>query len=302
VTVEEICTDPYLCLDCDNVDEIPSDLDLNDFCCDVCESGNLVYAIHIHGGHRKRWVKTENSGSWKRNKKLEKSLKNDLSLNKELTKKTEKITKQIFDFFNESDSEAYFPHYRVNFARTSKRTVRLKRRDNKKRTKQGSIRGELYEVFFLKAIDNIEHIERCNQSYEHSDRKNPAKPDAVISFDSVHSFPVEFKTVAKDNFLLNKIQKHLSQSHSQGIMFDKLNLSKDCISVLIVCCPEDRIYGTLLLDNRIRGRITHLKGRPSKKKMSRTRNRERQEKEIQERQNREREDKRKSRNSPQKDN
>ena len=274
---EEIFTNPYLCFKCDYVAEIPIGKSLDTMQCEMCSFDDLAYAIHIHAGTRKRWISIEDSSKWKKSKRLNKSLKNDVSRNELWTTRLDSITDQIFDYMNNSDASENFPIYRVDYARTSGKTLRLENKRVAKSTKRGSIRGELYEVFFLKAVDNIENIERCLESYKIPSSEKYSRPDALISFDSGIKYPVEFKTVGADDFKLNKIGKHLGQSHAQGTTLSKLNVSEGNLSMLIICCPEKRVYCSLLIDDRIRGRIRHLKGKPSIKRQSRERNRKRQE-------------------------
>ena len=296
MTSETIITNPYLCYKCDNVAEIPDGKSIDELKCGVCDFHDLAYAIHIPGGTRKRYIRIEESSPWKRNKRIEKSLINDLSRNKEWAKRLESITDQIFVFFNESVPSENFPTYRVDYPRTSGKSVRIENRRHAKRTKRGSVRGELYEVYFLKAIDQIENVERCVETFVQPSTGKNSRPDAIISFDSEHQYPVEFKTVGKGDFLLNKMSKHLGQSHAQGLTFDELKLSKGKLSMLIVCCPEERVYTSLLIDERISGRIRHLRGRPSLKKQSRKLNREKQQRDMQKRREREQEGKRSSKN------
>jgi len=273
----EILENPYLCPRCDFVSSIPNGSKLEDLKCGNCDFSELTHAIHINQGTRKLWIKVEESGKWKPSKKLKKSLKNDLCDNKKWIDRLDFITKEIFDFFNNCEHTELFPHYRMDYARTTKKSVRLGKGAKYKVTKRGSIRGELYEGLFRKAIDGIDHIERCTEYFAHPTLSNGCRPDAIISFGPKRKFPVEFKTLARGDFLLNKISKHLGQSHAQGVISDALDINKNGISMLIECCPEERIYSCLLLDQRIKGRITHLKGKPSRKRLSRERNRKAQE-------------------------
>jgi len=265
----------YLCPKCDYVSSIPEDTTIAEVTCPECDYDECVYAIHINNGTRKRWIEIERSEPWKLQKKIRKSLKHDLCKNKMWSKRLNDITKQIFASINESDPDELFPRYRVNYPRMKDKNIRLKRGENAKVTKRGSIRGELYESAFLKVIDNIPNIERCIELVENTGGRK-CRPDAWISFGPSNKYPVEFKTVKQGNFLLNGISKHLKQSRKQGRICARADLCRKDMSMLIVCCPEERIFCGLLLDKNIEGRITHLTGRRSQKRISREKNRKAQ--------------------------
>ncbi len=275
----------YLCPKCDYVSSIPKDTTIGELKCQECDYDECVYAIHINNGTRKRWIEIERSSPWKLGKKIQKSLKNDLCKDKLWRKRLDEITNQIFALINESEPDDLFPQYRVDYPRMKDKIIRLKRGENAKLTKRGSIRGELYESAFLKVIDNIPNIERGLELVENTSGRK-CRPDAWISFGPKNKYPVEFKTVKQGNFLLNGISAHLKQSRMQGKICSRADLNNKDMSMLIVCSPEERIFCGLLLDKKIEGRINHLTGRPSQKRMSREKNRKSQDEARQKRRQR----------------
>jgi len=272
----------YLCPKCDHVAPIPHNTDIENLLCDLCSFDEVGYAIHINAGTRKRWIEIEKSSPWRWNKKIMKSMKNDMCDDDLWKGRLENITKQIFTTFNDSKPEEIFPHYRVDFARTAKITVKIERGMNIKATKRGLVRGELYEGMFLRTIDGVPNIYRNFELIE-TNRGERCRPDAWVSFGKNRRYPVEFKTLGKGDFVIKKMKKMLIQSRKQGRLSDfthNKNRTKKSfgVSMLIVCCPEDRSYCSFLIDRKIEGLITHLQGRKSVKRISREENRKLQEK------------------------
>ena len=264
----------YICLECDL--DFSSKLKLEEIICSQCNSNNCVYAITINNGYRKRWINIEKEKPWKRYKKIHRSLSNDLCKDKEYSERLEKLTDQIFNKFNTIEIEEYFPKYRVDFQRTFNKKIKMNKRDKRKKTKRGSIRGELYEGLFNRVIDSIPNIERNIEPIETPLGKF-CRPDAFVSYGKKRKYPVEFKTVAKGDFVVNKMLKMLTQSRIQGNYANQAgwrNVRPDIfqVSILIVCCPEERKYSSFLIDDRIEGKISHLRGKKSQKRIKREKN------------------------------
>ena len=268
----------YLCTYCDNV--FDSGTKIEDVVCMQCGKMTCVYAININEGTRKRWIAIENGSKWKRFKKIRRSLKHDLCNDPLWSERLDNITDEIFAKFNENEVEDFFPKYRVDYPRTIGKKNKLRKSDHRTKTKRGTIRGELYEGFFNRVIDTVDNIERCNERIVTPNGKS-CRPDALISFGPRRKFPVEFKTIMADSFTVRNLKKMLIQARTQGTYADLAgykNSRSDSfgISMLIVCSPEDRTYSSFLIDSRIEGKLSHLKGQKSKKRISREKNKAKQ--------------------------
>ena len=95
-----------LCTVCDHT--FDSEDNLEETKCPKCSSLDCVYTSHINEGTRKRWVKIESSGPWFRNKKINRSLKDDVCKDELWTERMDKIVNEIFDKISNSNSDDFF--------------------------------------------------------------------------------------------------------------------------------------------------------------------------------------------------
>ena len=264
-----------LCTVCDQTFE--SDGSIEDTNCPTCKSLTCVYTSHINEGTRKRWVMIESLGPWYRNKKINRSLKDDVCKDQLWTERIEKIVDEIFFKISNSNSDDYFPYYRVDYPRSFGKKRRLLPTDNAKKTKRGSIRGEMYETLFNKFVDRTENIARGLDRIFTPEEKESCRPDAWVFFGEKKRLPLEFKTISKGDWKVNKLKKMIIQSRKQGRIAKKAGFRNNRkgsrgMSILVVCCPEERNYATFLFDEKIEGRISHFKGEKSAKRKSREKN------------------------------
>ena len=274
-----------LCTVCDHTFDSESPLEEAE--CPKCDSMGCVYTSHINEGTRKRWLNIEASGPWHRHKKITRSLRDDLCKDELWTDRMNGIVNEIFQKMNSVNADDFFPYYRVDYPRTSGKKRRLYASDNAKKTKRGSIRGEMYESFFNKIVDSTENIERGLEKISTRDEKESCRPDAWVYFGPKKRLPLEFKTIAKGDWKLNKLKKMVIQSRKQGRIAQEAGKKNNRngsrgISILVVCCPEERNYCSFLFDERVKGRISHFKGEKSEKRRSREINKKRQREEREE--------------------
>lgn len=298
----------FLCPSCDEV--FDAALPLEEVKCPSCDHDSCSYAIHINEGTRKLWIEVESGRRWKRNKKIRKSLQHELRNDRDLTKELDELVDEMFAMFRQQNFDELFPKYREDYARTTgskKRTHDRKdrqlittqrksrkrkrnrkpmkyskkekeRKKNKTPTKRGAVRGALYEGAFQKMLDLIPNTSRCLETIE-SPKGERCRPDGWYDMHGLLNIPIEFKTIGSGDFLVNNMQKMLEQSREQGLIAHYANLQKtvdptDGVSLLIVCSPRDREYANFLIDNRIEGRLSHLRGVKSKKRALREKNKE----------------------------
>ena len=284
--------------------------------CPSCGHAHCSFAIHINEGTRKMWMDIETGSRWKRNKKIHRALAHELRRDPELTNDINQMVDDMFQTFRDLDHNELFPTYREDYARTTgkrsllhakkerptfstrrerkskKRTTKTSkyskkdklRKKNKTSTKRGAVRGALYEGAFQKLLDVTPNTSRCLETIE-SPRGERCRPDGWYDLHGLLNIPIEFKTIGSGMFQVNNMRKMLEQSREQGIIAHYANLQKtvdenDGVSLLIVCCPRDRTYASFLIDSRIEGKISHLRGVKSKKRRIREKNREKQEKAL----------------------
>ena len=259
------------------------------------------------------WMDIENGPRWKRNKKIHRSLFHELRKDSDLAEDINRMVDGMFRMFREIDLDELFPKYREDYARTTgkksllharkerptfstrrqrkskKRTTKTSkfskkdklRKKNKTSTKRGAVRGALYEGAFQKILDLTPNSSRCLETIE-SPRGERCRPDGWYDLHGLLNIPIEFKTIGSGMFQVNNMRKMLEQSREQGLIAHYANLQKtveenDGVSLLIVCCPRDRTYANFLIDSRIEGKLSHLRGVKSKKRRRREENRKKQE-------------------------
>lgn len=300
-----------LCPACDNV--FISSNSESSHQCPSCEHSPCSFAIHINEGTRKLWMDVEAGPRWKRNKKIHRSLSHELRKDPELTHDINEMVDSIFQGFREHDHDELFPRFREDYVRTKGKRVQLHakkermrtktrrqrttnarkkrskyskkdklRNKNKTGTKRGAVRGALYEGAFQKILDLTPNVSRCLETIE-SPRGDRCRPDGWYDLQGLLNIPIEFKTIGSGMFRVNNMRKMLEQSRQQGLIAHYANLQKtvdekDGVSLLVVCCPRDRTYANFLIDSRIEGRLSHLRGVKSKKRRAREINREQQQK------------------------
>ena len=301
-----------LCPACDAV--FPVDETGDEVACPSCTHAPCSFASHINEGTRKMWVEIETGQRWKRNKKIQRSLAHELRKDSELTQDINETIDEMFVKFRETDADELFPRYREDYARTtgkrsllharkerstsssrrerkSKKRVAKKtkyskkdkmRKKNKTSTKRGAVRGALYEGAFQKLLDMTPNTSRCLETIE-SPKGERCRPDGWYDLHGLLNIPIEFKTIGSGMFKVNSMRKMLEQSREQGLIAHYANLQKTVdenhgVSLLIVCCPRERTYASFLIDGRIEGKISHLRGIKSKKRRTREKNKEEQQK------------------------
>ncbi len=266
-TVSEIIDSAYLCQNCDYVGEIESGFIPSEIECQTCGGKNCVFAIHMNRMKRQKWVEIERSGKYKRDKKLQKSFRADL-LDPHKYSQAEwadveqiyKIGDSVIDEINRMDSDTEFPRYRINWNRENpdSRRKRLERSSERRKTHEGTLRGELYEGLFRKAMDSVDKCERNLESLK-NERGNSCTPDGWITLSQRIVIPVEFKTLGKRKMAHGRgIAKYLKQSRKQGDIANDVLKTKHWWSLLIVICPEKRSYAVFLMDHDMDSRIKHL--------------------------------------------
>ena len=266
-TVSEIINSAYLCQNCDCVGEIESGFSPSEMECQTCGRKSCVFAIHMNRMKRQEWVKIERTGKYKRDKKLQKSFLADVLDSRKYSQTDWEDVEQIYeigdsviDEINRMDPDTEFPRYRINWNRENpnSRRKRLERSSDKRKTHEGTLRGELYEGLFRKAMDSVDKCERNLESLT-NERGNSCNPDGWITLSQEIVVPIEFKTLGKGKMAHGRgIAKHLKQSRKQGDIANDVLKTKHWWSLLIVICPEQRSYAVFLMDNDMDSRIKHL--------------------------------------------
>jgi len=237
----------YLCPNCDEVGEITS----QPITCIACHHSPCPIAKHIPRTSRNKWVEHEAaSKSWRRDKTLDRKFKHhdtDLGLSKEVSK----VVKQIFQKLSEHHDtmDAIFPHFMEDYERsTGKRNKQEETSKRRRLTKQGSLRGALYEAALLKICDLFTNIERCPNRIDSNSERYNFHPDGWYLSEN-ERIPIEFKTVKKGNFVASKMDKYVKQSRKHGWRSKRASYNQSGYSILIVCSPEERKFGSVLLDS-----------------------------------------------------
>jgi len=264
--VAGVAESKFLCQNCDYVGSIEDDSIPSEISCSVCGECECVYAIHINTLQRMKWIDIENKSSrFKEDKKLRKSFRADLVLlrdkddfEQELIKSYVDIGHSIVKQINDMNPEQNFPEYRIHWdkERPNRRRKGWKGFDQRK-TREGRLRGELYEGLFRKSMDILDYCKRNLETIENTN-ENSCTPDGWIELGRRDKIPVEFKTVGKEKMTQRGIVNHLKQSRKQGdIVNDVLN-TRNWWSLLILLSPEERRYVVLLMDHNLDSRIKHL--------------------------------------------
>ncbi len=274
-TVSEIIDSAYLCQNCDYIGEIETGSSPSEMKCPACGEKSCVFAIHMNRMERRKWVEIEKSGKFKRDKKLQKSFRHDVVSSSKYSDGTSELDYQaaveivdniyeighsVIDEINRMDPDTEFPRYRINWNRENpnSRRKRLERSSERKKTHEGTLRGELYEGLFRKAMDSLDKCKRNLESLK-NERGNSCTPDGWITLSGGVAVPVEFKTLGKEKMNHGRgIAKHLKQSRKQGDIANDVLKTKYWWSLLIVICPERRSYAVFLMDEDMDSRIKHL--------------------------------------------
>ena len=236
----------YICPQCDHIGTLRN----QPISCSVCENESCSIARHIHGGTRKKWVRVEKEGkSWRWDSTLDKLFKHH-AVDSVHSKSIKRSVKRLFSLFSEHNSviDGLFPHYTVDYERmTGKKSRQRGNRSRQRSTKFGSQRGALYEGVFVQLVDMLDEFERCPNRIKPDNHRFNFHPDGWYLLGS-EKIPVEFKTVKSGNFVAGKMNKHVKQSRKHGRRAKKFDYNTNGYSILIVCCPEERIFGSVLLD------------------------------------------------------
>ena len=237
----------YLCPLCDSVGELtPSPIT----CIDCGYVGCLI-ARHIPHTTRQRWVDLESSNqTWRLDKTLSRKLKHR-GVDARLAKEIQKNVKRLFTVFGQhrGEMDGLFPHFMEDYERTTGKKNRQRNSNKgKSMTKRGSQRGALYEGAFLKIMDLNDSFERCPGRIHPDDTRYNFHPDGWY-LDGDEKIPIEFKTTKGGNFVSPKMEKYIKQSRKHGRRAKRFDFNSSGYSILIVCCPEERKFGAVVLSS-----------------------------------------------------
>lgn len=241
----------YLCPLCDDTGPIVSP----SITCQACDYTPCSIARHIPRTTRNRWIEHEaNSKGWRTDKTLSRMFKHDIT-DPVLSKEVSKIVKQIFQGLSEhqKNMDDIFPHFMEDYERsTGKKNKHSGNNKAKKRTKQGSQRGALYESAFVKMTDLFPNVERCPSRIDPESDDYNFHPDGWYIHED-EKLPIEFKTIKKGNFVTGrKMDKYIKQSRKHGWRSKRASFNKTGYSILIICCPAERKFGSVVLNSNLK--------------------------------------------------
>ena len=244
----------YLCPRCGHV----GPLNDKDMTCGKCEYDSCFVAKHITEKNRRRWMKVEeDGGDWRKENRITNMLKNHLPENKQLTKSFTKSVGSFFAYMNNRKQAMgqLFPKFTRDYQRTT--GERTKRHWNDKRSpakiKHDSTRGILYEGAFQRFSMNKKEFERVYEPIiinNIDDEIKEFEPDMIFLWNGM-KIPVEFKTYAKGALVRKKILKGIKQSRRYGRLSRYLGENDGAYSCVIICCPEERKYSSIVVDRRV---------------------------------------------------
>jgi hypothetical protein len=168
-----------------------------------------------------------------------------------LAKEIQKNVKRLFTVFGQhrGEMDGLFPHFMEDYERTTGKKNRQRNSNKgKSMTKRGSQRGALYEGAFLKIMDLNDSFERCPGRIHPDDTRYNFHPDGWY-LDGDEKIPIEFKTTKGGNFVSPKMEKYIKQSRKHGRRAKRFDFNSSGYSILIVCCPEERKFGAVVLSS-----------------------------------------------------
>ena len=244
----------YLCPRCEHVGPL-SDKDMT---CEKCEYDSCFVAKHITEKNRRRWMKVEEDGvNWRKEKRITTMLKNHLPDNKELTKAFTKSISRFFAYMNnhKQSMDQMFPKFTRDYQRTTGERVTRHWNDKRSpaRIKHDSTRGILYEGAFQRFAMNKTEFERVLEPLVVKNINGEIKmfePDMIYLWNGM-SIPVEFKTYVKGSMIKKKIKKGIKQSRRYGRLSKYLGKNTEGYSCVVICCPEERKYSSIVVDRRV---------------------------------------------------
>ncbi|MBT59974.1 MAG: hypothetical protein CMA63_00295 [Euryarchaeota archaeon] len=236
----------YICPNCDYIGTIS----IHPIVCSMCKHEDCPIARHIQSGSRKRWIRIEEAGpDWRWDSTLDKMFKHH-SADSNSSKIIKKTVKKLFKTFSQHRDiiDGIFPHFMQDYERSTGKKSRQKgNRSGQRSTKFGSVRGALYEGAFLRMMDLMDEFERCPARINPDHYEFNFHPDGWFLLDG-ERIPIEFKTVKAGNFVATKMSKSVKQSRKHGRRSKRFKYNQSGFSILIVCCPEERVFGAVLLD------------------------------------------------------
>ena len=243
----------YLCPRCENIDSLHT----NDMVCDNCGYESCFVAKHINEGIRKHWSNIESKGgAWRREKRVSSIVKKHTPSDKKITKKFHKLATYMFEFLNnnKNDMHEIFPKFTRDYKRTTgERETGWKDFRSATKINRDSARGILYEGAFNRAYENHDAFERIIEpiTIVNDDQEEKYfEPDSWVLLDG-YRIPVEFKTYKKGGLVKSKFLKGLRQSRRYGKLSSLMGDNPLQYSGLIICCPEERKFASVLMDSRI---------------------------------------------------
>jgi|TARA_B100001094_G_scaffold333242_1_gene409779 hypothetical protein len=272
----------YLCPKCEHTDSLHQD----DMICDKCGFTQCFVAKHIPASDRRYWIDVEVNGKpWRKEKRVSNMVKQHLPEDKKIIKVFDKLASELFLFLsnNKDDIDSQLPEFTRDYKRTTGRRSKGWR-SSKFNVKFGraTSRGILYEGAFNKILTGHEKFEpvlaplvmledaelwsdwKSSDQYSVDDEYNATaiseeheeeliyfEPDGWFLYEG-QRIPIEFKTYGKGGLVKKNFIKGLTQSRKYASLsqtYHGKNLNH--YSALIICCPEERKYASVLMDNRI---------------------------------------------------
>ena len=246
----------YLCPVCDNVDQIVNNI----MTCDLCGFQDCFVAKHINDGTRKYWIRREqNLGPWRFDNQFKTMLKNSIPENNELNKNFTKAVKGIFmEFVKSKDKlEEIFPKFTRDYKRTTgRRDTGWKYKQGRKsvsQQKNSSLRGIIYEGamnHFCGLSDDFDIVKIPIEYYDKArDIDTDYEPDFWFLYND-ETIPVEFKTFEKQAMVKKNFMRGIKQSRRYGNISYLTHNNPNKYSAMIVCCPEERTFSCVVLDQK----------------------------------------------------
>ena len=148
-----------------------------------------------------------------------------------------------------------FPKFTRDYQRTTGERVTRHWNDKRSpaRIKHDSTRGILYEGAFQRFAMNKTEFERVLEPLVVKNINGEIKmfePDMIYLWNGM-SIPVEFKTYVKGSMIKKKIKKGIKQSRRYGRLSKYLGKNTEAYSCVVICCPEERKYSSIVVDRRV---------------------------------------------------
>ena len=268
----------YLCPRCEHTDLLHAE----DMICDKCGFKHCFVAKHISSSDRRYWVDLElNGDAWRKEKRVATMVKQHLPKDKNITKSFEKLVSQMFATLstNKDQIDSYFPEFTRDYKRTTgKRNKGWKSSKPNLRQGRAATRGLLYEGAFNRILSEHDQFqpvftpaimledatlweelksngddlseEHLEQAYDETELIY-FEPDGWFLHEG-QKIPIEFKTYGEGGLVRKNFLKGFSQSRRYASLSNTYHgENPNHYSALIICCPEERKFACLMLDDRI---------------------------------------------------